>query len=95
MLKVALSVSSCITSELYYKCITNKFMSSFCELLFIQYSICEHISVSHCHIKALILEDVYLDVKMTLKILPCHPHEIWPLHSFHVLWIVWMIMMAN
>ena len=40
---------SCIKcqNELYYNCVTNKFISSFCQLLFIQYSVCEHISVSH------------------------------------------------
>jgi len=37
-------------TELYYKRATNKFMSSFCQLLFIQCSNknCEHTSVSHC-----------------------------------------------
>ena len=48
MLKVALNVRPCITSELYYKCVTKKFMSSFCHLLFIHYSICEHVCLSCC-----------------------------------------------
>ena len=48
MLKVALNMRPCITSELYYKCVTNKFMSSFCQLLFIHYSVCEPTFVSHC-----------------------------------------------
>ena len=48
MLRVALNVRACLTSELCFKCVTNKFMSSFCQLLFIQYCIYEHTSVSHC-----------------------------------------------
>ena len=48
MLKVPLNVRSCTTSEMCFKCVANKFMSSFCRLLFIQYSVCESTSVSHC-----------------------------------------------